>query len=68
MPVTRREMLNKVDEMIEAEQAAQPLGLVGSLVQDLETISEEAEEETPFQSLPLDLLNTASSAFSLPSE
>ena len=68
MPVTRREMLNKVDEMIEAEQAAQPLGLVGSLVQDLETISEEAEEETPFQSLPLDLLNTASSIFSLQSE
>jgi hypothetical protein len=65
MPVNRRELLNKVDEMIEAEQAAQPLGLVGSLVQDLETIS---EEETPFQSLPLDLLNTASSAFSLPSE
>lgn len=68
MPVNRRELLNKVDEMIEAEQAAQPLGLVGSLVQDLETISEEAEEETPFQSLPLDLLDTASSAFSLPSE
>ena len=68
MPVNRRELLNKVDKMIAAEQVAQPPGLIGSLVQDLETISEEAEEETPFQSLPLDLLNTASSAFSLPSE
>ena len=68
MPVNRRELLNKVDKMIAAEHLAQPPGLIGSLVQDLETISEEAEEETPFQSLPLDLLNTASSAFSLPSE
>ena len=68
MPVNRRELLNKVDKMIAAEQVAQPPGLIGSLVQDLETISEEAEEETPFQSLPLDLLNTAASAFSLQSE
>ena len=68
MPVNRRELLNKVDKMIAAEQVAQPPGLIGSLVQDLEVISEEAEEEIPFQSLPLDLLNPASSAFSLPSE
>ena len=61
MPINRRELLNKVDKMIAAEQEAQPPGLLGSLVQDLETISEEAAEETPFQSLPLDLLGTASS-------
>ena len=67
MPINRRELLNKVDKMIAAEQEAQPPGLIGSLVQDLEVISEEAEEETPFQSLPLDLLGTASSTSSSPS-
>ena len=61
MPINRRELLNKVDKMIAAEREAQPPGLLGSLVQDLEAISEEAEEEIPFQSLPLDLLGTASS-------
>ena len=61
MPINRRELLNKVDKMIAAEQEPQPPGFLGSLVQDLETISEEAEEEIPFQSLPLDLLGTASS-------
>lgn len=61
MPINRRELLNKVDKMIAAEQEAQPPGLLGSLVQDLETISEEAAEEIPFQSLPLDLLDTVSS-------
>ena len=68
MPVNRRELLNKVDKMIAAEQLAQPPGLIGSLVQDLETIAEEVEEETPFQSLPLDLSSTVSSTSLLPSE
>ena len=54
--------------MIAAERLAQPPGLIGSLVQDLETISEEAEEERPSQSLPLDLLDTASSTSLSPSE
>ena len=58
MPVNRRELLSKLDKMIAAEQEAQPPGIVGSLVQDLETISEEAEEETLFQTPSPDLLDT----------
>ena len=58
MPVNRRELLSKLDKMIAAEQLAQPPGIVGSLVQDLETISEEAEEETLFQTPSPDLLGT----------
>ena len=50
MPVNRRELINKLDKMIAAEQLAQPPGIVGSLVQDLETISEEGEEEILSQS------------------
>ena len=58
MPVNRRELLSKLDKMIAAEQLAQPPGIVGSLVQDLETISEEGEEETLFQTPLPDLLGT----------
>ena len=58
MPVNRRELLSKLDKMIAAERLAQPPGIVGSLVQDLETISEEAEEETLFQTPSPDLLGT----------
>jgi len=57
MPVNRRELLSKLDKMIAAEQLAQPPGIVGSLVQDLETISEEGEEETLFQTPSPDLLS-----------
>ena len=58
MPVNRRELLSKLDKMIAAEQLAQPPGIVGSLVQDLDTLSEEAEEETLFQTPSPDLLDT----------
>jgi len=50
MPVNRRELLGKLDKLVAAESRAQPPGLVGSLVQDLEAISEEGEEETLSQS------------------
>ena len=55
MPVNRRELLDKLDKLVAAERRAQPPGLVGSLVQDLEAISEEDEEETLAQSQTLPL-------------
>ena len=58
MPVNRRELLSKLDKMIAAEQLAQPPGIVGSLVQDIETISEEGEEEILFQTPSPALLGT----------
>jgi hypothetical protein len=58
MPVNRRELISKLDKLIAAEQEAQPPGIVGSLVQDLETISEEAEEETLSLTRPPGLLDT----------
>ena len=67
MPVNRRELLNKLDTLIAAEQLAQPPGVVGSLVQDLETISEEGEEETLFQTPLPDLLDTSLEGSSIPS-
>ena len=67
MPVNRRELLSKLDKMIAAEQLAQPPGIVGSLVQDLETISEEGEEETLFQTPSPDLLSISEEGFSIPS-
>ncbi len=67
MPVNRRELLNKLDTLIAAEQLAQPPGVVGSLVQDLEAISEEGEEETLFQTPSPDLLDTFGEGFSIPS-
>ena len=67
MPVNRRELLSKLDKMIAAEQLAQPPGIVGSLVQDLETISEEAEEETLSQTPLPDLLGISEAGFSIPS-
>ena len=67
MPVNRRELISKLDKMIAAEQLAQPPGIVGSLVQDLETISEEAEEETLSQTPSPDLLDTSLEGFSIQS-
>ena len=67
MPVNRRELLSKLDKMIAAERLAQPTGIVGSLVQDLETISEEGEEETLFQTPSPDLLDTFGEESSIPS-
>lgn len=67
MPVNRRELLNKLDTLIAAEQEAQPPGVVGSLVQDLEAISEEGEEETLFQTPSPDLLGTFGEESSIPS-
>ena len=67
MPVNRRELLSKLDKMIAAERLAQPPGIVGSLVQDLETISEEAEEETLFQTPSPDPLDTSLEGFSIQS-
>ena len=67
MPVNRRELLNKLDKMIAAEQLAQPPGIVGSLVQDLETISEEDEEEILSQSPSPDLFDTFGEGFSIQS-
>ena len=67
MPVNRRELLNKLDTLIAAEQQAQPPGVVGSLVQDLEAISEEGEEETLFQTPSPDLLDTFGEESSIPS-
>ena len=67
MPVNRRELLNKLDTLIAAEQLAQPAGIVGSLMQDLETISEEGEEE-PLSQIPSpDLLGISEEGFSIPS-
>ena len=67
MPVNRRELLSKLDKMIAAEQLAQPPGIVGSLIQDLETISEEGEEETLFQTPSPDLLSISGEGFSIQS-
>jgi len=67
MPVNRRELLNKLDTLIAAERLAQPPGIVGSLVQDLEAISEEGEEETLFQTPSPDLLDTFGEESSIPS-
>ena len=67
MPVNRRELISKLDKMIAAERLAQPPGIVGSLVQDLETISEEAEEETLFQTPSPDPLDTSLEGFSIQS-
>ncbi len=67
MPVNRRELLNKLDTLIAAERLAQPPGVVGSLVQDLEAISEEGEEETLFQTPSPDLLDTFGEESSIPS-
>ena len=67
MPVNRRELINKLDKMVAAEQLAQPPGIVGSLVQDLETISEEGEEEILSQSPSPDLLGTFGEESSIPS-
>ena len=67
MPVNRRELISKLDKMIAAERLAQPPGIVGSLVQDLETISEEAEEETLFQTPSPDPLDTFLEGFSIQS-
>ena len=64
MPVNRRELLNKLDKLVAAEARAQPPGLVGSLVQDLEAISEEAEEETLSQILPQAPSGNGASRFS----
>ena len=67
MPVNRRELLSKLDTLIAAEQLAQPPGIVGSLMQDLEAISEEGEEETLFQTPSPDLLGTFGEESSIPS-
>ena len=67
MPVNRRELISKLDKMIAAERLAQPPGIVGSLVQDLETISEEAEEETLFQIPSPDPLSISAEGFSIQS-
>ena len=67
MPVNRRELLNKLNTLIAAEQAAQPPGVVGSLVQDLEAISEEGEEETLFQTPSPDPLSISEEGFSIQS-
>ena len=67
MPVNRRELLNKLDTLIAAEQLAQPPGVVGSLVQDLEAISEEGEEETLFQTPSADPLSISGEGFSIQS-
>jgi len=67
MPVNRRELLSKLDKMIAAERLAQPPGIVGSLVQDLETISEEGEEETLFQTPSPDPLSISEEGFSIQS-
>ena len=67
MPVNRRELLNKLATLIAAEQQAQPPGVVGSLVQDLEAISEEGEEETLFQTPSPDLLGIFGEESSIPS-
>ena len=67
MPVNRRELLSKLDKMIAAEQLAQPPGIVGSLVQDLETISEEGEEETLFLTPSPDPLSISGEEFSIQS-
>ena len=55
MPVNRRDLLAKVDKMIAAENASQPLGLIGNLANEMESIVELAQEEIPGQSQPLDL-------------
>ena len=67
MPVNRRELLNKLATLIAAARLAPPPGIVGSLVQDLEAISEEGEEETLFQTPSPDPLDTSLEGFSIPS-
>ena len=61
MPVNRRELLAKVDKMIEAEQSARPLGVVTSLVEDIEDLSEPDSVGTLSQIPPLALSGTDAS-------
>ena len=67
MPVNRRELLSKLEKMIAAEQEAQPPGIVGSLIDDIETISDQAAEETLAQTPSPDLSGTFGAGFSIPS-
>ena len=62
MQDNRRELLAKVDKMIEAEQAARPLGVVTSLVEDIEDLSEADSVGTLSQTLPPALSGTDASA------
>ena len=67
MPINRRELIAKLDKLIEAEKVSQPLD--ASLVQEiaLEDINAEASEDIPSQSQPLGLLDNPEAGFSLPS-
>ena len=67
MPINRRELIAKLDKLIEAEIVSQPLD--ASLVQEiaLEDINAEDSEDIPSQSQPLGLLDNPEAGFSLPS-
>ena len=49
MPINRRELITKLDKLIEAEKVSQPLE--GSLIQEIamEDINAEDSEDIPFQ-------------------
>ena len=67
MPINRRELIAKLDKLIEAEKVSQPLD--ASLVQEiaLEDINAEDSEDIPSQSQLLGLLDNPEVGFSLPS-
>ena len=67
MPINRRELIAKLDKLIEAEKVSQPLD--ASLVQEiaLEDSNAEESEDIPSQSQPLGLLDNPEAGFSLPS-
>ena len=67
MPINRRELIAKLDKLIEAEKVSQPLD--ASLVQEiaLEDINAEDSEDIPSQSQLLGLLDNPEAGCSLPS-